>query len=147
MAFKYVFKLRADASPHMYVNDIKRMIEEDGYLHPMMKNALLLLKKTRMPYVILATTKEIVFSPENYFHFERALEPTLTDWALIKWCPEEKEAINTDAKKFFTDMLNSYKKVGYEISEKENITEDKLNELIKLTEKQSKAQDNIKEKK
>jgi hypothetical protein len=147
MAFKYTFKLKADASPHMYVNDIKRMIDEDGYLHPMMKNVLLLLKKTRMPYVILATQKEVVFVPESFFHFERAIEPTLTEWVKVKWCEEEKQAIRDDAKKFFSDMLGSYKKLGYEISEKINIPQEELDTLNKLTIKQDKAQDNIKEKK
>lgn len=120
----------------MYVNDIRRMIDEDKYLHPMMKNVLLLLKKTKMPYVILATHKEVTFVPENYYHFERALEPSLTPWIQVKWCDEEKKALKDDAKKFFTDMLGSYKKLGYEISEKKNVEQKEVDELLKLTEKQ-----------
>jgi hypothetical protein len=138
MAFKYTFKMRPDSSPHLYLHQLKEMIKNDGYIHPLMKNTLTLMKKTRQPFVRLATVKEIVFIPEKFVHFERILEPTLSGYMKIDWAEEEKEAVTANPKKFFTEVLDMYKKFGYEITERENVDEVLINELLKLTESKQK---------
>lgn len=136
MAFRYTFKLRSDASPHLYLHQIKEMVKGDDYMHPLFANTLKLMKKTRMSFIRLATTKEIVFVPERNMHFERAMDPQLTGYTRIDWTPEEIESAQKDPKKFYGDILNMYFKLGYEVTEKENIDEKKIGDIIKLTEEQ-----------
>lgn len=147
MAFQLTLQLKATANPHLYINDIKKMMVNDTYIHPLMKNTLLLLKKTRMPFLRLATKKDIVFICENYTHLERAIEPTLTGYERILWSEEEIEEYKTNPKKFFADILTMYAKLGYELIERKDISDELRDELLKQTEKAKEAQLNIKEKK
>jgi len=147
MAFQLTLKLKATANPHLYVNQIKELMKDDTYLHPMMKNTLLLLKKSRVPFLRLATKKEIIFVPEEFTHLERALEPSMTDYTRIIWSEEEKEEYKNTPKKFFENILKMYVTLGYELVEKKNVSEGIIKELLLLTEKQAKAQEKIKDKK
>lgn len=147
MAFQLTLKLRADANPHLYINDIKKLMVNDTYIHPLMKNTLLLLKKTRLPFLRLATEKDIVFIPEEYTHLERAIEPQLTGYERIVWSEEERKEYETNPKKFFADILNMYVTLGYELVDKKNIDDKLRDELLLLTNKAKEAQQNIVEKK
>jgi len=89
--FKITLKLNAEASPHLYVRQIKELISDDNYLHPMLKGLLLTLKKARMPYARLSLEKEIVIVPGKHLHYERATSPDIHAWGKIEWTEEEKE--------------------------------------------------------
>jgi len=120
---------------------MKEMMKDDDYIHPMMKKTLLLLKKTRMPFLRLATVKEIVFIPEKYTHMERALEPSLTDYSRILWSKEEREEYEKTPRDFFENILKLYVKLGYELIERKDIDDKVRDEILKLTEKQAEAQE------
>lgn len=145
MAFQLTLQLKGDANPHLYINDIKIIMKDDTYIHPLMRNTLLLLKKTHMPYLRLATKKDIVFIPEQFTHLERAIEPTLTGYERILWSEEEKEEYNTTPKEFFKNILVLYAKLGYELLERKDISDELRDELLGQTEKAKKAQLNIKD--
>ena len=147
MAFQLTLKLKSTSNPHLYIDQIKEIMKDDTYIHPLMKNTLLLLKKTRMPFLRLATKKDIVFIPEEYTHMERAIEPQLTGYERILWSEEEKKEYDTDPKKFFSDILGMYVKLGYELVEKKEITDGLRDELLETTEKARKSQQNIVERK
>jgi len=147
MAFQLTLQLKTTANPHLYVNQIKELMKDDTYIHPLMKNTLLLLKKTRMPFLRLATKKDIVFIPEEYTHLERAIEPSLTDYSRVKWSSEEIEEYNSNPRDFFENILGLYVKLGYELVERIEITDKVRDSLLELTKKQAEAQENIKEKK
>lgn len=134
MVFKISLKLKDDACPHLYLHTLREMMKNDTYLHPLMRNTLLLLKKTHMPYIRLATNKEIVFLPEKFMHFERALEPAITGWTRIEWSNEEKESYKKSPDKFYSEMLELYKKLGYLLSDREVMSEIEAAEMVKLTE-------------
>lgn len=147
MAFQLTLQLKQTANPHLYINQVKEMMKDDTYLHPMMKNTLLLLKKTHMPYLRLATKKDIVFVPEEFTHLERAIEPTLTDYSRVLWSDEEKEEYTKTPKKFFKNLLTMYVKLGYGLVERKDISDELRDTLLKQTEKQEIAQQSIKERK
>jgi hypothetical protein len=146
MAFQLTLKLKSTANPHLYVDQIRQLMKDDISLHPLMKNTLLLLKKTRLPYLRLASIKDIIFIPEDYTHLERAVEPQLTGWERILWSEEEKEEYNTNPKKFFSDILNMYVSLGYELVERKDITDSERDELLKITENAKNAQENVMDK-
>ena len=146
MAFQLTLKLRDDANPFLYLNQIKEIMKNDTYLHPLMKNTLLLLKKTRLPFLRLATKKDIIFIPEEYTHMERAIEPQLTGYERILWSDEEKREFNSNPKKFFNDLLSMYVTLGYELVERKDIDDKVRDELLLLTDKAKKSQENIMEK-
>jgi hypothetical protein len=136
MAFKITLKLKPTAKPHLYITQIKELIKNDIQLHPMMRNILLLLKKTRMPYIILATHKEMIFVPEKFMHMEHALEPQLTLWQKIDWSEAEINEYKANATLYLEKIFKLYKDLGYDFFNKEDISEEKVNEIIESTKNQ-----------
>jgi len=139
MPFKYTLKLSPTSTPHLYIDQLKELMANDNYLHLMMKKTLLLMKKARLNHIRLAKSKEILLVPEKFLHFERGLDP-VTGYAVIQWDNEEIKVVKNNPKLFYAQMLSMYKKLGYNISEKENIEMSKVEELLKLTKKQIEQQ-------
>jgi len=135
MAQKIILKLKATSAPHLYIDQIKKMMLDDTYLHPMMKNTLLLMKKTRMPYVILATLKEIIFVPEKNFHLERGLQPRDTGYFKIDWTEKEISQVKTDFEKYKYKVLENYGALGYEATKPEDFPLIKVEEVLKTLKK------------
>src|SRR3989304_1483573 len=135
MPQKIILKLRSTSAPHLYIDKIKEMMEGDSYLHPMMKNTLLLLKKTRMPYVILATLKELIFVPEKNLHIERGLQPGDTGYFKIDWTEKEVQESKDNYEKFKDNILKKYNGLGYDIFAKEELSLIKIEEILKSLEK------------
>jgi hypothetical protein len=135
MPQKIYLKLKAGAHPHLFVDKIKEMISKDDYLHPGLKNALLLMKKTRMPYIILATIKEIILVPEKGLHLERAIEPSLTGYFRIDWTKKEKESYIKDPKKYIEDILAHYYKLGYDITPFQEVPMQTVDAILATTKK------------
>ena len=144
MAFKIILQLKRGVKPHLTLEDLKARIESQGYLHPLMENALKVMKKSRMAYLPLAHRKEVVFVPEKYLHFEAGLEPQHTGFARIDWTPEEKEEYDTQPKKFLKDIFDMYKQLGYEILNEEEVLDDRVEFLMKNTNKKNRGNNNAK---
>lgn len=134
MATKIIFQLKQTSSPHLYIDKIKELIKDDRILRPEMKKALLLMKKTRMPYLILATLKEVILIPEFNCHLERALQPQLSGFARTTWSQEEIEKYEISPTVFVGEVFDIYNKLGYEIVKQEKISKAEIDRLIKLTE-------------
>lgn len=135
MAFRIFLKLKNKAAPHLYVDELKKLMANDKTLHPQMKNTLLLMKKTRMPFIRLAEVKEMVFVPEQYMHFERALEPQILGWVKVNWSDEEIEDFKKDSKKYIKNVLEMFIKMGYDFYDKIDVEEKEINDLIEMTTK------------
>ena len=131
MVIKFTLKLQDTASPHLYVHQLKELMKADDYIHPLMKNTLLLMKKTRMPYVRLATLKELILIPEKFLHLERALEPIITGWVRVDWTEEEKLQYKTSPDAFIKELLSLYDRLGYLMSKSE-ISESEADNILSL---------------
>jgi len=136
--FKITLKLRETSAPHLYIDQLKKQMEDDKYLHPMMKGALLTMKKARMPFIRLAQVKEIVIVPSNHLHYERATEPTIHAWSKIEWTKEEIEEYNKDHKKYLKQILEVYDLWGYDFFNQEDQSEEEIAKLEKITQKKKK---------
>jgi len=132
-AFKVTLKLNEEASPHLYVRTINELIKEDNYLHPTLKNLLVTLKKSRMPFVRLSLEKELVIDPNSHYHFERATKPEIHAWSKIEWTEEEISDFEKNKKKYIQKVLELQKKIGYDFYDNKNVTNEELSELIELT--------------
>ena len=133
--FKITLKLNSEASPHLYVRQINDLIKKDGYIHPMLKNLLQMLKKARMPYARLSLEKELVISPDLHCHFERALSPDISAWGKIEWTEEEISEFEENPKKYIKEVLNLQENIGYDFFGKKDVEEKEIEELLELTKK------------
>ena len=126
-----MLKLKSSSKPHLYIDQIKKMMEGDTYLHPQMKAMLLTLKKSRLPYLTLATQKEIILYDEKHLHFERAIQPSLTPFFKVDWSEQEIKEFEQNKEAYLDNVLKLYKTLGYEISLKENYGIEDCEKLIK----------------
>ena len=118
--FKITLKLKKDSQPHLYLLTLKELMKDDKSLHPMMERTLKFMKKTRTPFVRLASVKEIVIDAKNYTHFERSIEPETNAWAKIEWSDEEKEQFDKNPKEYLEKVFYTYEnKFGYDFFNKE----------------------------
>lgn len=134
MAFKIVLKLKPNSPPHLYVDKLKDFFKDTKVISERTRKTLILLKKTRMPYIPLPARKELVFAPKKCLHFERSLEP-VGGYARLEWTETEIEDYKKDPKAFIKQVLEMYIKMGYEFFNQENVDDKKIEELIKLTTK------------
>lgn len=136
---KLIFKLRKDCPPHLFISQIKDMIEKDKSLHKDMKNLLLYLKKTKQTHVPLSYTQEVVIDFDNYVNFQRGIEPQVSAWIKKEMDDEEKQDYNKNVENYFYSILDLYDKMGYELVNKENVSEEFLKDLYKITEQKKKG--------
>jgi hypothetical protein len=129
MAKRIFLVLRPTAAPHLYIDNIKSLMKEDERLHPMMKNVLLMLKKTRQPFVRLATKKEILYVPEEASHWERALEPQVTPFMKVEWSEEEIKEQKDDPAKHLENISFLYDKLGYDQKADEEVTMEEVEKI------------------
>lgn len=130
---KLTLKLRADSPPHLYISKVKELMINDKELHKDMKNLLLYLKKTRQSYVPLSHTQEVILDLDNHRHFERGVEPQVSAWIMKEMDPEEIEEYTEDDKKYFEEILNYYNKIGYDFFNKEDVDNETIESLVKIT--------------
>ena len=130
--FKLTLQLNKNAAPHLFVDKIKYLIRNDKSLSPQLRKLLLLMKKTRMPYIMLASKKEIIYDVDNHYHLDRGLEPNIIGWSKIDWTEEEIEDYNKDKKKYILASFELFKELGYEIVDKDDIELEELNNILKL---------------
>ena len=131
--FKITLKLNPEASPHLYVRRINELIAEDNYIHPMLKGLLQMLKKARMPFLRLSLEKDMVIAPKLHCHFERSTNPEIKPWGKIDWEEEEIKEFKENPKKYIKAVLKLQEHIGYDFFDKTDISEEEVEDLIKLT--------------
>ncbi|MCK9430207.1 MAG: hypothetical protein M0R17_09410 [Candidatus Omnitrophica bacterium] len=133
--FRVSLKLKEGKSPHIYLTQLKVLMEEDTSLHPMMYKTLQLLKKTRTPFIMLATLREIVIDPLNFRHFDRSAEPR-GDWVCTLWSKEEIKEHKQDAEGHIKAMFKMFEALGYEFYDSKECSQEYIRMLEDLTSKQ-----------
>ena len=134
---QFTFELRPDAPPHIYINTIKDIIEKDGYLHPTMKKLLLLMKKSRMRYIILGKVREVIVVKEGknaidkeYYLLERSLNP-LTGYSATFISKDNIDILKKNERAYYKDMIKFYEQLGYNATEEKEIDNDTLQVIIR----------------
>lgn len=130
--FRVSLKLKEGKSPHIYVTQLKVLMEEDTSLHPMMEKTLKMLKKTRTPFIMLAPLREIVLDPMNYRHFDRSAEPR-GDWVCTLWSEDEIKQHNKDADGHIKAMFHMFESLGYEFYDSKECSDEYMQMLEDLT--------------
>lgn len=128
---RFSLQLRPGASRHLYVHQIKRMIQDNKTLHPGMAKTLKMLRKARKSFIELAPLKEIIIDGMNYCHYERSVakkdtegkltEGRHTGWLKTYWCKEERVSFDKDAKVHIGNILQEMQDLGYEFFDKKVI--------------------------
>lgn len=134
-AFRVSLKLREGAQPHVYTVQLKKLMEDDTSLHPMMSRTLKFLKKTRAPYIILAQLREVVFDPKNLRHFDRSAEPR-KNWVCTLWSSEEIEDFTKNPEEYIRTVLKFFEQLGYELYDSNICKQDYLDMLVDVCTKQ-----------
>jgi len=137
--FRISLKLKEGKSPHVYLPQLKVLMEEDTSLHPMMEKTLKLLKKTKTPYIMLSMLREVVIDSINFRHFDRSADPR-GDWVCTLWSEDEIKQHQNDSEGHVKAMLNMFEKLGYEFYDSKEVSEEYLRTLENLTKKQIEAQ-------
>jgi len=140
VAFRVSLKLKEGAQPHVYTTQLKKLMEDDTALHPMMHRTLKLLKKTRTPYIQLSTLREVVFDFPNLRHFDRSAEP-MKNWVCTLWSEDEVEDFQSDPEEYLRTVLKFYKLLGYELYDSNPCKEDYIETLVDICQKQIQRQE------
>ena len=137
MPKQFNFKLRADSPLHLYIDKIKEMIEADGYLHPTMKKLLIMMKKSRMRYIILGKVREVIVVKEGkdiidkeYYLLERSVN-LLTGYSVTYINDENIKLLKTNARAYYKELLDFYDKMGYEATEELEVDRKTIQDIAK----------------
>lgn len=133
--FRISLKLKEGKSPHLYLTQLKVLMEEDTSLHPMMEKTLKMMKKTRTPYIMLAHLREVVIDALNFRHFDRSAEPR-GDWVCTIWSEEEIKQHKSDPDGHIKAILNLFEKLGYEFYDSKECSMEYMRMLEDVTSKQ-----------
>jgi hypothetical protein len=138
-SFRITLKLAAGKSPHIYLEQLKEIMKNDTSLHPMMKKTLKMLKLTRIPYIMLANTREIVIDPMNFRHFDRSVEPK-GDWICTLWGESEIEQHKKNPEEHIKAILKLFESLGYELYNSKTCSLEYVQSLEELTSGQIESQ-------
>lgn len=138
-AFRVTLKLKEGNSPHIYIKQLKVFMEEDTSLHPMMSKTLKLLKKTKTPYIMLSTIREVVFDIPNLRHFDRSAEPR-GSWVCTLWSKDEIKDFKNNPEEYLKTVLKFFKVLGYELYDSEICSKNYIDSLHELTSQQIQSQ-------
>lgn len=139
-AFRMTLKLQEGKPPHLYLNQLKQLIEGDKTLHPMMEKTLKMLKRTRTPFIYLSTKREVIYDGDNFRHFDRSASPTPGAWICTIWSEEEAEQYKKDKKGHMEAFMKMMQKLGYEFFNTTQISDEYLKTIESLCEEQIRAQ-------
>jgi hypothetical protein len=137
---RFSMKLKEGAAPHMYVIQLKKIMEEDKELHPMMARTLKMLKKTRTPFIMLSMKREIVIDGDNFRHFERSAEPQAGAWIITYWSDDEIKQHKEDAEGHLKAFMKMMESLGYEFFNSNVCSIDYIKTLESLCSKQIESQ-------
>ena len=138
-AFRISLKLQEGKSPHIYLSQLKTMMENDTSLHPMMAKTLKLMKKTRMPFIMISTLREVVIDSINSRHFDRSAEPR-GDWVCTIWSDDEVKEHNKNPDEHIKSILHFFESLGYELYNTNVCTPEYVKILEDVTRQQIEAQ-------
>lgn len=139
-AFRVSLKLKDGAQPHIYTSQLKKLMEDDTSLHPMMNRTLKLLKKTRTPYIRLSRLREVVFDFPNLRHFDRSADP-MRNWVCTLWSEDEVADYKENPEEYLRTVLKFYKKMGYELFDSNPCKPDYIEMLVDVCTKQIERQE------
>ena len=139
-AFRVSLKIKEGAQPHIYVGQLSKMMEDDVSLHPMMNRTLKLLKKTRIPYIMLSKLREVVFDCPNLRHFDRSADP-MKNWVCTLWSEDEIKDYKGDPEEYLRTVLKFFKKLGYELYDSNVCKEEYIEMLVDVCSKQIRSQE------
>jgi hypothetical protein len=94
---KFKIKLRDGERPDVSILTIKKIMENDTYIHPSMERTLKLLKKTRQPYIRLPIIKEMLLNLDQHVYYERSIKPENKPW--VRWELDEHEIADYESDK------------------------------------------------
>lgn len=137
--FRLSMKLAEGKSPHVYTTQLKVIMENDTSLHPMMEKTLKMLKRTRTPYIMLATLREVVFDPINFRHFDRSAQP-MGSWVCTMWSEDEIRQHTKDPEGHIKASMKLFEALGYELYDSAIVSQDYIDTLADLTAKQIQSQ-------
>ncbi len=137
--FRFSLKLKEGKSPHVYLIQLKEMMKNDTSLHPMMAKTLKLLKKTRIPFIMLATLREVVIDPINFRHFDRSAEPR-GEWVCTLWSENEIKEHKENPEEHIKSILHFFESLGYDIYNSTICNPEYIKMLEDITSKQIEAQ-------
>lgn len=137
--FRISLKIAPGKPIHIYVKQLQKIMEDDTSLHPMMEKTLKMLKKTRTPYIMLATIREVVFDPINFRHFDRSAEPR-GSWVCTLWSDEEIKQHKENPTDHIKASLKLFEALGYELFDSNICSEEYLKSLEELCSKQIESQ-------
>ena len=139
-AFRVSLKLREGAQPHLYTTQLKKIMEDDTSLHPMMNRTLKLLKKTRTPYIMLSRKREVVFDCPNLRHFDRSADP-MRNWVCTLWSEAEVNDFNQNPEEYLRTVLKFFKVLGYDLYDSNVCRKKYIDMLVDVCSKQIKSQE------
>jgi hypothetical protein len=134
-AFRVSLKIKDGASPHVYTIQLKKFMENDTSLHPMMNRTLKLLKKTRTPFIRLSVLREVVFDSPNFRHFDRSADP-LGAWICTLWSNDEINDFKSNPELYIRTVLKFFTTIGYELFDSNVCSDDYIKSLADLTSNQ-----------
>lgn len=137
--FRLSMKLAPGKQPHIFTVQLKKIMENDTSLHPMMEKTLKMLKKTHTPYIMLAPLREVVFDLPNNRHFDRSAEP-VGAWVCTLWSDEEIAQAKDNPEEYVRASLKLFEALGYELFDAQLVTQEYLDTLTKLTLSQIESQ-------
>lgn len=138
--FRVSLKLKEGAQPHLYTTQLKKLMENDTSLHPMMNKTLKLLKKTRTPYIMLSMLREVVFDCSHLRHFDRSADP-VGKWVCTLWSPEEVKDYRENPEEYLRTVLKFFKLLGYELYDSSVCKPEYLDMLVDVCSKQIASQE------
>ena len=130
MGLKYILTLRQSSSPHLYLDQIKKMIENDEYLLPAMRGYLGFMKKMKRNFIQLPLQSEVIISPEFKCNLTRGLSPQLTEFNISNWTETDTKKYNDNSLKFINDIKQLYQEMGYEIKEQQALPDEMIKKII-----------------
>ncbi len=131
---KFMIKLRDGERPDVSVLTIKKMIENDTYVHPAMERTLKLLKKTRQAYIRLPILKEMILDLDNHVTYEHPIKPENNAWTRNDLCPEEITDYEKDPDGYIKRIQEMYEKyLKSSFYDLQDVTQEELDRVDRLT--------------
>lgn len=133
---RFKIKLRDNERPDVSILTIKKMMENDNYIHPSMERTLKLIKKTRQPYIRLPLIKEMVLNLDEHVYYERSIKPENKPW--VRWELDEHEIADyeNDKEGFVKRVQEMYSKyLKSDFYDVENVPLEEIELIEKVTQK------------
>jgi hypothetical protein len=119
MGIKFILTLKTTSSPHLYLDQLKKLIEKDEYILPATRGYLNYMKKSKRSYIPLPLQSEVIISSKHRCNLTRGLSPQLTEFNKMEWTFADQSRWDRNENNFLSDIKKLYIEMGYEIKEEE----------------------------